>query len=50
MKTRLGFVSNSSSASFTLIWRVKDENDKLTVSEAVAHLMEYGAFEEALQM
>jgi len=37
MKIRAGFVSNSSSASFVIYWRVLD-SDKLDIKEALAQV------------
>ena len=48
MKIRTGFVSNSSSASFTLVWRIKDEEEQ-SVEEAVGQLMEYSGFEDDIK-
>lgn len=46
MKTRHGFVSNSSSASFVIIWRCDTEQgsdgEALPLSEALDILWEYG--------
>ena len=44
MKIRSGFVSNSSSASFTVIWKVwprKEEETEITVEEAVRDILTF---------
>jgi hypothetical protein len=45
MKVRTGFVSNSSSASFTLIWRVNDDDGGWTSDEAVDNLLDWDSAE-----
>jgi len=42
MKIRTGFVSNSSSASFTLVWKV-NANIGYTPEEAIDDLLEYSS-------
>jgi hypothetical protein len=43
MKTRLGFVSNSSSASFTLVWKINafDFDEDISVEDAVKGLLQW---------
>ena len=40
MKKRLGFVSNSSSASFTLVWRINSD-EEVSPEDAVHGLLEW---------
>ena len=40
MKIRSGFVSNSSSASFIVHWRMKTFGQDITMKKAIAHLFE----------
>jgi hypothetical protein len=39
MKIRMGFVSNSSSASFTIRWKIISDDQDFTVEEAVDELL-----------
>jgi hypothetical protein len=48
MKLRLGFVSNSSSASFLITWKVFGDED-YSVEEAVSSVMSYDAYEEEVK-
>jgi hypothetical protein len=43
MKIRNGFVSNSSSASFIVHWRIKSFGEEFTVKRALAHLYDLGS-------
>ena len=44
MKIRQGFVSNSSSASFIVHWRIKDFGKKKTLRGALSHLYSISSY------
>jgi len=46
MKIRQGFVSNSSSASFIVHWRVKDFGEKFTIKRAFSKLYQVFEYDE----
>lgn len=46
MKTRNGFVSNSSSSSFIIHWRMRDFGEKCTLKQAISCLFESNIYDE----
>lgn len=46
MKTRIGFVSNSSSASFIVHWRVRTMGEEVSLKEALSDLFEAYVYDQ----
>ena len=46
MKKRMGFVSNSSSASFVVHWRMRSLGEKVTIKKALSHLFDISSYDE----
>ena len=50
MKSRNGFVSNSSSASFVIHWKFRDFGDKIDINECLSKMYDLGSVAPDVEM